>query len=74
MPNILGGDQFHPAYHPGVKLANNQVIIGDSLYTIVDSSKQGERVECEEVNGMKVIIAAPYPKKVADKLKELRDR
>lgn len=34
MPNILGGDQSHPAYDPRTKLTERQVLVGNDLYDI----------------------------------------
>jgi hypothetical protein len=31
---MFGGDQFHPAYNPSVKLLSNQVLVGNDLYII----------------------------------------
>ena len=47
MPNMFGGDQFHPAYNPSVMLAENQVLVDNDLYTIEEDG----RVHLERVDG-----------------------
>jgi hypothetical protein len=37
MPSMCGGDSSHPAYDPRYELSNNQVLSGDTLYTLLDS-------------------------------------
>lgn len=48
MPNMFGGDQFHPAYHPHTELKYNQVMVGTDLWTI---DFEGRKVSCESVDG-----------------------
>ncbi len=47
MPNMFGGDQSHPAYDPRTKLADNQVMVGNDLYTI----DEDDWVNIEHVDG-----------------------
>lgn len=46
MPNMLGGDQHHPAYDPRTRLASNEVLVGNDLYRVI-----GGRVFVERVDG-----------------------
>lgn len=49
MPNIVGGDQQHPAYKPR-KLKPNEALVGEDFYCI--RRVRGEvRVFCENVDG-----------------------
>lgn len=56
MPNMFGGDQFHPAYDPRTELTARQVMVGNDLHTIeADGS-----VTVEAVSGVITHVAAPY--------------
>lgn len=74
MPNMFGGDQFHPAYDPDTKLKENQVLVGNDLYTIsIEGS--GGTFSCESVNGeRRAGWINSAPKQVQDKAKELAEK
>lgn len=64
MPNMFGGDQFHPAYNPSVKETPTTCLVGDNLYTNVG----GGFVEVENVSGGIVKISlTSAPAKVREK-------
>jgi hypothetical protein len=44
MPNMFGGDQSHPAYDPGTELEENQVLVGTTLYTVMEGTVMAEGV------------------------------
>lgn len=56
MPNMFGGDQFHPAYDPRSKVGPNQVMIGNVLWT-ADKDKQSAK--WEDVDGSTGVGAMP---------------
>lgn len=60
MPNMFGGDQFHPAYDSEGRLGLNQVLVGNDLYTIEEDG----RVSVEKVCGHKSYTTI-YPGEVA---------
>ena len=66
VPNMFGGDQHHPAYDPRTELRDNQVLVGNDLYTVEEDG----RVELEQVNGRRVYVSADYLPEV----KELKKR
>lgn len=59
MPNMFGGDQFHPAYDPRTRVEANQVLVGNDLYTV---NKDGS-VELERVDGSGGIVVS-WPSEV----------
>lgn len=70
MPNMFGGDQHHPAYDCKTKIKSNQVMVGNSLYTVTfnDGSVQ---VHVEEVDGTSGFVVQ-FPQQVSDKIIELK--
>lgn len=47
MPNMFGGDQFHPAYDPRTELTADQVMVGNRVYT----RHSDGRITWEDVDG-----------------------
>ncbi len=48
MPNMFGGDQFHPAYDPRTEIKDNQIVEGNFLYT---AQPDGKTASYEGVDG-----------------------
>jgi hypothetical protein len=66
MPNMFGGPQDHPAYDPRRKLAANEAMSGNTLYT-----RKGNIIEAQEVDGTisRYMLNDPtLPKTVYNKL------
>ena len=72
MPNVVGGDQFHPAYMPR-DLAENEVLVGNDLYTIVDVDRDTIDIEHVDGKGGHVPLSV-VPKEVLDRLRKLKER
>lgn len=51
MPNMLGGDQHHPAYDGDAELGEHQALLGNDLYTIEISDSGRDTYRCESVDG-----------------------
>jgi len=68
MPNMFGGDQFHPAYNPSTRLGDNEVVVGNTAYIIF---KDG-RIRYEDVNGESDYISLQSaPKEVQELHKKI---
>lgn len=63
MPNMFGGDQFHPAYDCRTSVGKDQVLIGNTLWT---ANKDGQTATYEEVDGSRG--TGPMPQELKDKL------
>ena len=73
MPNIVGGDQMHPAYMPR-KLAENEVLIKSILYTIIIEKKKVIEITYEGVDGNGGRISEENaPKRVKNRIKKLKE-
>lgn len=63
MPNVMGGDQFHPAYDCRTPVGEDQVLVGNTLWT---ADKDGRTASYEDVDGSRG--TGPVPKELAAKL------
>jgi hypothetical protein len=63
MPNMFGGDQFHPSYDPTTKVGDNQVMIGNLLWT---ADGDGPTAVWEDVSGNRG--RGVMPQQLKDKL------
>jgi hypothetical protein len=71
MPNLLGGDQLHPAYLSR-KLSANEVLIGNWLYRIHINKKGSVTVDREHVDGSgEPVMPEFYPPGVTKKIQRL---
>lgn len=63
MPNMFGGDQFHPDYDPReadrIKDHPRKKLVDHTLYTIVGDG-DGMMVELEEVDGKRSALGVSY--------------
>ena len=71
MPNMFGGDQFHPAYNPSVKVARNQMLLGDALWTIDIVRGVAELERIDGTGETYAIDSWMVPKQVKAKYKRL---
>ncbi|MFA7717680.1 MAG: hypothetical protein WC875_03110 [Candidatus Absconditabacterales bacterium] len=71
MPNIVGGDQFHPAYKPR-QLEKNEVLVDSVLYTIT-IKRNKVTITYEKVDGQSGYESeANAPRRVKNRIKKLK--
>ena len=76
MPNILGGDQHHPAYDPRTPIGENEILIGKNLYEI-KILKGGEVevwVQGIEDKNASLCLERLIPSEVKEKIEKLRKK
>jgi len=70
MPNMFGGDQFHPAYGRS-ELAPNEVMIGNTVYRIINATPFID-VYAEDIDGStRKLTLSECPEKVQIRAAEL---
>jgi hypothetical protein len=62
MPNMFGGDQFHPAYDCRTELRPDQVLLGNRLFT----ARPDGLADWEDVDGTTGVCH--LPKELTEKL------
>lgn len=73
MPNMFGGDQFHPAYMP-TRLKPNEVMVGNIVYRI--EIRDGLcQIFAEDVEGQCYeVLLLTCPQSVKDRCAELLNK